>query len=88
MVVEVDKKIVQSFFQWKKVEFSDGLVASLEWQMSMFKATVGSDIVKQFPVEREYCLRFCKNLTQSCQEVSEEWYEAIGELVSRVHYTT
>jgi len=87
-MVVVDQKIVQSFFQWKKNEFPKGLVASLEWQMSMFKATVGADIAKQFPVEREYCLRFCKNIIEYCnesgEEVYEEFYDTIGEIVSGV----
>jgi len=87
----MDQKIVQSFFQWKKVEFPKGLEASLDWQMTLFKATVGSDIAKQFPVEREYCLRFCKNLIEFCQEsgeeIYEEYYDTVGEMVSGVPST-
>ena len=86
--VRLDQKIVQSFFQWEKVELPEGLVASMEWQMALFKATVGSDIAKQFPVEREYCLRFCKNIIQYCKDTGEEvfgkFYDTIGEIVSGV----
>ena len=80
----VDKNIIDCFFRWRAVQFPPVLVPSMEWQNWLYLATIGSDIATQYPVERGYCLRFCKNIIQFCQdcgeEVSELFYEKMGEL--------
>ena len=80
----VDSTILSSFFRWSGVQFPPSLVPSASWQAELYQATVGSQLARQFPVEREYCIRFCKNVIQFCQdcnmEVSEQFYEKMGEL--------
>jgi len=85
----VDQEIIESFFQWKRIELSPDLVANMEWQRALYKITISSETSKQFPVDRDYCLRFCKNIIGHCQksgeeEVYEGFYDTIGELVSDV----
>ena len=80
----IEKNIIDCFFRWRAVQFPPGLVPSMEWQNWLYLATIGSDIATQYPVESGYCLRFCKNIIQFCQdcgeEVSELFYEKMGEL--------
>ena len=58
----VDSTILSSFFQWSGVQFPPSLLPSASWQAELYQATVGSQLARQFPVEREYCIRFCKNV--------------------------
>jgi len=64
----VDQEIIESFFQWKRIELSPDLVANMEWQRALYKITISSETSKQFPVDRDYCSRFCKNIIGHCQK--------------------
>ena len=76
--------ILSSFYLWKAVKFPSILKPTDEWQSSLYLDTVGSRLARRFPVERDHCIRFCKSIIQLCEdcgmEVSEQFYEKIGEL--------
>ena len=68
----VEKSIIHCFLRWRAVQFPPSLVPSMEWQNWLYLATIGSGIATKYPVERGYCLRFCKNIIQFCQDSGEE----------------
>jgi len=88
--------ILSNFYLWKAVKFPPSLNLVDEWQTKLYQDTVGSQLARQFPVERDHCIRFCKSVIQLCEEcgveVSEEFYEKLGELhliaVSEEYYKT
>ena len=73
------------FLRWRQIEL-DGQYPSEEWQEDVWQQTVGSSTVENFPVDREYEMRFCKKIVALCEEkgeeVSEQWYQRLAELFS------
>jgi len=76
--------LVHSFFRWGKIDFSLEITPNLNWQENIYHQTVGSEIVKMFPVDQDYCLKFCKNVIKFCEEHNEEvsdlFYDKLSEI--------
>merc|ERR1719244_320650 len=76
--------LVHSFFRWGKIDFSLEITPNLNWQENIYHQTVGSEIVKTFPVDEDYCLKFCKKVIKFCEEHNEEvsdlFYDKLSEI--------
>ena len=82
---EIMQRLESNFLRWRQVDLEDEQPVE-EWQVKVWQQTVGSDVVKRFPVDREYELRFCKRVVAFCEEKGEEvaeiWYQRLAELFS------
>ena len=67
---EMMKRLESNFLRWRHVELEEEQPVE-EWQVKVWQQTVGSDVVKRFPVDREYELRFCKRVVAFCEEKGE-----------------